>query len=134
MYLFDTDTLSNIVKKTPSSKLLKKLGNLPPDCQFTTSINVAEIYYGAHRSPHKDRIIQAFREKVFPNLNILPFDEESARFYGELKAKLEKKGISRSEPDLRIAAVALQHGLTVITGNTEHFKNIPKLKIDNWMG
>jgi tRNA(fMet)-specific endonuclease VapC len=134
MYIFDTDTLSNIVKNRPSPRFLKILINLSPEFQYTTSINSAEIYYGAHRSPNKDIILEAFEEAVFPNVTILPFDEKSAQVYGKLKAKLEKKGIVKSEPDLRIASIALQHGFILISGNIRHFQGIPRLKIENWIG
>lgn len=133
MYLFDTDTLSNIVKQKPSVQLLEKLHDLPRTLQYTSAINVGEIYYGANRSPRKDKILKAFEERVFPNVNILPFDRESGRLFGIMKADLEKRGIAISEPDLRIAAVTIQHNLILITGNTKHFKKIPGLRIENWM-
>jgi predicted nucleic acid-binding protein len=133
MYLFDTDTLSNIVKRKPSGRLLEKLEETPKAFQYTTAINVGEIYFGANRSSRKKQILKAFEEKVFPNVNILSFDEQSGRVFGLLKAEPEKGGIGCSEPDLRIAAVALQHGLTLISGNTKHFKNIPGLRIANWI-
>jgi tRNA(fMet)-specific endonuclease VapC len=133
MYLFDTDTLSNIVKQKPSQRLIEKLQHLARAVQFTTAINVGEIYYGAFRSPRKKEILKAFTESVFPNVNVLPFDSESGQVFGILKADLEKSGIGCSEPDLRIAAIAIQHRLTLITGNIKHFKRIPALKIENWM-
>jgi len=58
---------------------------------------------------------------------------ETARVYGRLRAKLEKKGIIKSEPDLRIASVAIQHKLILITGNMKHFENIPGLETENWI-
>ena len=133
MYILDTDSLSNIVKSRPSPRLLKKLRSLPSEFQYTTSINVAEIYYGAYRSPRKEKILRAFEETVFPNVTVLPFNEDSARVYGQLKAKLEKRGIIKSEPDLRIASVALQHKFILVSGNVRHFKDIPRLKIENWL-
>ncbi len=133
MYLFDTDILSNIVKAAPSSRLLAKLAAAPPDLQFTTAVNIGEIYYGASRSPHRERIIQAFEARVFPQLEILPFDEGSGKVFGVMKAALEKKGRSVGEPDLRIAAIALQHKLILITGNEKHYKNIPRLVVENWL-
>ena len=133
MYLFDTDILSNIVKRRASGLLLEKLRDLPKALQYTSAINVGEIYYGAKRSPKKERIIRAFEEDVFPNVNILPFDQQSGRVFGTLKAELENRGIGCSEPDLRIAAVTLQHNLTLVTGNTRHFKNVPGLSIENWI-
>jgi tRNA(fMet)-specific endonuclease VapC len=133
MYLFDTDTLSNVVKRKPSGRLLEKLEETPIAFQHTSAINVEEIYYGANRSSKKKQILMAFEEMVFPNVNILPFDRQSGQVFGILKAELEKRGIGCSEPDLRIAAVAIQHSLILVTGNTKHFKNIPGLRIENWI-
>jgi len=134
MYLFDTDTLSNVVKRKPSGRLLEKLEETPIAFQHTSAINVGEIYYGANRSSKKKQILKAFEEMVFPNVNILPFDRQSGQVFGILKAELEKRGIGCSEPDLRIAAVAIQHRLILITGNTRHFKDIPGLRLENWIG
>ena len=39
----------------------------------------------------------------------------------------------RFEPDLQIAAIALRHRLTVVTGNIRHFAGIPGLKVENWL-
>ncbi|HIJ54572.1 MAG TPA: type II toxin-antitoxin system VapC family toxin [Deltaproteobacteria bacterium] len=134
MYLFDTDVLSNIVKRNPSPVLLEKLGNLPKKLQFTSAINVGEIYYGANRSNRKDQIINAFKERVFPKVNIIAFDETGGKLFGKLKAELEKQSLVCSEPDLRIASIALQHDLKLITGNTKHFIKIPGLSVENWIG
>ena len=133
MYLFDTDVMSNIVKRNPSRTLLEELEKLPKKLQHTSSINIGEIYYGANRSSRRDQIITAFEERVFPLVNILCFDETSGKLFGELKAKLEKQGIVCSEPDLRIASIAIQHDLILITGNIKHIKQIPDLTIENWI-
>ena len=131
--MFDTDCLSNILKKAPSPLLIKKLESLPKDLQFTTSINVSEIYFGAYRSRNQEKILKAYEDKVFPNVNILPFDTESGKIYGRMKALLEKRGLSKSEPDLRIAAIAIQHDMILVTGNKRHFMNIPGLIIEDWI-
>jgi len=133
MYLFDTDCLSNILKKDPSPLLLKKLDVLPKDLQFTTSINISEIYFGTCRSKNQTKILAVYEDKIFPNVNILPFDTGSGKIYGRLKALLEKKGLSKSEPDLRIAAIAIQHNMILVTGNKRHFMKIPGLNVEDWI-
>ena len=133
MYLFDTDVLSRIVKAAPPRALVERLSGIPRALQFTTSINVAEIVYGACRTARRDELIRAFEGLVLPRLTVLPFDLESARVFGRLKASLEKRGLPRSEPDLRIAAIALQHGLSVVSGNVRHFEGIPGLAVENWL-
>lgn len=133
MYVFDTDSLSNVLKSRPSELLLEKLESIPRSSQFTTSINVSEIYYGAYRSQHQREIMKAYNEKVFPNVHILPFDTESGKIYGRIKALLEKKGISKSEPDLKIASITIQHNMVLISGNKRHFADIPGLHVEDWI-
>lgn len=134
MFLFDTDIISYALMKNPSSKLLDRLNNVPPDYQFTTAINVGEIVYGAYKNPSKkDYLLGRLSDKVLPNINILSFDKHSAYIYGELRAELERTGISLNEPDLRIAAIALSNKLTLITRNVKHFERIQGLNIENWL-
>lgn len=133
MYLFDTDVLSRVARAAPPRPLIERLSKVPRDLQFTTSINVAEVHYGACRVARRDALIKAYDELVFSRLTVLPFDTDSAKVYGRLKASLEKRGAPRSEPDLRIAAIALQHRLIVVTGNIRHFADIPGLSVEDWL-
>lgn len=133
MYLFDTDVLSRVVKASPPKALIERLSRIPRGLQFTSSINVAELYYGACRTGRREELIEAYEKLVFSRLTVLPFDIESARTFGRLKASLEVRGLPRSEPDLRIAAIALQHRLMIVTGNVRHFSDIPGLAVENWL-
>ena len=49
MYLLDTDILSNLLKRLPSTALIAKLASVLPEHQFTSSITLGELTYGAHR-------------------------------------------------------------------------------------
>jgi len=133
MYLFDTDVMSRAVKAAPPKALIERLSRIPRALQFTTSINAAEFFYGACRTARRDELIRAFEDLVLPRLTVLPFDLECARVFGRLKASMEVRGLPRSEPDLRIAAIALQHRLTIVTGNVRHFSDIPGLAVENWL-
>ncbi len=140
MYLFDTDFLSHLAKRRRSARLLERLAATPQAAQFTSAVNTAEIYFGIERMETREAVperraallLRFFEERVFPELSILPFDQECAPIYGRIKAELERKGQPRYESDLRIAAVALRHGLTVVTGNVRHFRGIPRLKVEDW--
>jgi predicted nucleic acid-binding protein len=137
MYLFDTDILSQLAKKRRSETLMTKLADTPLAAQFTSAVNVAEIYHGIFRLESGDgtreSLLEFFDGQVFPRLTILPFEREDARVYGRLRASLERKGRPRFEPDLQIAAIALRNRLTVVTGNVRHFAGIPGLKVENWL-
>ena len=50
----------------------------------------------------------------------------------KLRAELEKSGILIGPNDLQIAAVALRHGVTLVTYNTREFSRVPDLSIEDW--
>jgi tRNA(fMet)-specific endonuclease VapC len=133
MYLFDTDTLSHVLRRAPSPALLVRLASVAPEDQFTTAITVGEMVYGANRSPRRDDLLRQFEDRLWPTMHILPFDRAAAETYGVLRAGLEQSGTPLAESDLRIAAIALSHHLTVVTGNVRHFSRIPGLAVENWI-
>ena len=134
MYLLDTDILSNLMKRSPSSALVARVARVPPEQQFTSSITLGELVYGAHRLRERTTILMERIEDVLvPNLHVLSFDAAAARRYGEVRAKLERSGTPIGDADLRIAAIALSHHLKVVTGNERHFQRVPELEIENWL-
>ncbi len=45
---------------------------------------------------------------------------------------LKKMKIRIGKTDLRIAAIALEHGGTLVTRNLRDFQQIPNLPLENW--
>jgi tRNA(fMet)-specific endonuclease VapC len=134
MYLLDTDVLSNLMKRSPSSVLVSRVARVPPGEQFTSSITLGELVYGAHRL--RDRtaaLLERIEDTLLPNLPVLPFDTSAARRYGQLRAEMERKGTPIGDADMHIAAIALVHGLKVVTGNERHFRRVPALVVENWL-
>ncbi len=132
MYLFDTDTLSNLMKKSPPISLVNRMRSVPVREQFTSSITLGELIFGA-RKKGSSRLLAEIHRLVTSSLPILPFDADAATRYGEVRADLEAHGLRIEEPDLRIASIALVQGLTVVTGNLRHFNRVPNLPVDNWI-
>lgn len=62
----------------------------------------------------------------------LPFDDAAAERYGEIRAQLQRAGRLIGANDLLIAATALANGLTLITHNTDEFKRIEGLVVEDW--
>jgi tRNA(fMet)-specific endonuclease VapC len=62
----------------------------------------------------------------------LPFDDQGARICAEVRSQLERAGTVIGPHDLQIAAIALQHGLTLVTHNTREFSRISGLKLEDW--
>lgn len=133
-YLLDTDIVSNLMRRNPSPTLIRKVASVAPQDQQTTSITTGELVYGAHRVPEQTTALLERIDKLIPaHLPVLAFDEPAARSYGQLRATLEKAGTPIGDADLRIAAIALVHGLTVVTANVRHFERVPGLIIENWL-
>lgn len=123
MYLLDTDVLSNLMKRSPSSALIAKVARVSPEEQFTSSITLGELIYGAHRLKERtSALMEKIEDALLPNLRVLSFDIAAARRYGELRAELERLGTPIGDADVRIAAIALSHNLKVVTGNERHFR------------
>jgi tRNA(fMet)-specific endonuclease VapC len=132
MYCFDTDTLSAVIRRDPPLHLVRRLAQVPPTEQATTTINLGELLYGAAKRG-SERLTRQVREVVSTAASILPFDEQAAEVYGSLRARLESEGRRLDEPDLRIASIALSRELTVVTGNVRHFARVPDLAVENWL-
>ena len=58
-------------------------------------------------------------------------DGETAQYYGEVKNLLRAKGRPLPESDIWVAAVALQHGLILVTRDA-HFNEIADLTVVAW--
>ena len=62
----------------------------------------------------------------------LPFDDACAKKCAAVRRELERAGQTIGPHDLQIAAVALQHDLTLVTHNTREFARISGLRLEDW--
>jgi predicted nucleic acid-binding protein len=129
-YLFDTDALSEVCKRRPLAPYLAWLRGVPREEQFASVISVAEIFEGAFSVSDPAPHLRNLTERLLPAVTILPFDLAAARIFGEVAGNLRRRGVRLADPDLQIAATALAHDLTLVTGNLRHFARIPGLRID----
>jgi len=133
MYLFDTDIITNVFKKRPSEKLLRRLSGTGRRNQFISTITVSEIVYGAWKSIDPRRHLDNLEKILLPSVNILGFDAKAAYVCGSLRARLEQNGTPLALADLEVAAIAMANDLTLVSGNTRHFNRIEGLKLENWL-
>jgi len=91
----------------------------------------AELHYGALRSkdPAKtSQKVQAFLSRFVS----LPFDDAAAKAYGEIRAALAAVGQLIGPNDTLIAAIAISNDVTLVTHNTDEFRRVPSLKLEDW--
>jgi predicted nucleic acid-binding protein len=128
-YLFDTDAISEVLKRRPAASYVKWLASIPQEEQFTSAVVVGELYKGAFRSSAVARHLENVDKRVLPALTVLSYDVAAARVYGQVRAQLESAGRPLADADLQIAATAIRHDLELVTGNVKHFKRVPGLRI-----
>ena len=91
---------------------------------------LAELYYGAYRSDrprhHLDQI-----EKFLEAADVLTPDQETSHFYGKIAAQLAEEGKPIPQNDIWIAALSIQWGLPLATGD-QHFQRIKNLQVLIW--
>ncbi|MDQ2809936.1 MAG: type II toxin-antitoxin system VapC family toxin [Chloroflexota bacterium] len=70
-------------------------------------------------------------EQLRMQLLIVPLDAAAASRFDRLRVT---KGLAKvGRADLLIAAIALTYGAVLVTRNTRHFRQIPNLRIINWV-
>jgi tRNA(fMet)-specific endonuclease VapC len=132
LYLLDTDIIIYWLKNK-YAEINRKIDAVPGDCIFISSITVAELYFGAYNSSKKEENI-ALIDDLLTEINVIDFDENAGKRFGEIKAELKRKGKIICDSDLFIAAAALSNNLILVTNNESHFNRIEKLEIQNWRG
>ncbi len=131
-YMLDTDICSNVIR-THSPTLRDKF-NAHQEEMCVSSIALGELYFGAERSDgvRRRRLFDAI-QNLGARLVTLPFGEEAAAHYGQIRSELERAGKMIGSNDMLIAAHARSQGLIVVTNNGREFERVQGLRVENWM-
>ena len=129
-YLLDTHAWI-VYFKGRQSNVRARLEETPRHEITTCSVVWAELLHGAHKyenpAARRDRV-----EKVLDSLENFDFDRAAARHYAVARDALEKAGKPIGLNDLMITSIALANDLTVVTNNTDEFKRVPGLRVEDW--
>jgi tRNA(fMet)-specific endonuclease VapC len=126
-YLLDTNII--IALFASEASIINNLSQA--DEVFIPSIAIGELYYGAKKSGRSQKNLERIEEFVANN-TIIECDANTARQYGDVKNRLRIKGRPLPENDVWIAALALQHGLTLVTRDA-HFQEVENLQTVSWL-
>jgi tRNA(fMet)-specific endonuclease VapC len=132
MYVLDTNTLSELVKRQPNEGLIRQIRQQSPERLFTTSICVMELRYGACLRSDRDVFWQRVQREILSRVQILGFGPREALIAGDLLAHLKQIGRPIGLGDTFIGAVARSHGYIVVTHNLKHFQSLPHVKAEDW--
>lgn len=131
-YLLDSNTCIGWLRKN-QPQIVQRIKATPPTDIALCSIVVGELLFGVERSDPSRRVQASENLEEFQKLFLsLPFDDEAAEIYARVRADLTTRGLLIGGNDMMIAAIALAHGLTLVTHNTGEFSRIPGLQLEDW--
>ncbi len=127
--------MSEVVRPEPDPGVLSWL-NSQTTC-FLSSLTVGELQKGITTLPEgaKKRGLQVwFADKIVGEFRnrILAVDMEVALAWGQLQGELQCRGVRLPVSDGLLAATALPHRLTLVTGNTKDFASTEVKLVDPW--
>jgi tRNA(fMet)-specific endonuclease VapC len=128
--MLDTNIVSDLIRN-PQGRVAKRIAKVGEDNICTSVIVAAELRYGCAKSGSK-RLLEAV-ENLLGEISVLAFDVPADADYGGIRVKLEAGGKPIGGNDLLIAAHAHATGATIVTANTDEFKRIRGLKVENWL-
>ncbi len=130
-YLIDSDiVIDHLAEIADTSQLLEQLAPLGIRISIVTYM---ETFQGRLRSPDAEAAIAKFNA-FLRDVPVLPFSTEAARRCARLRHALALQGwrVRPRALDLMTAAIALEHGLTLVTRNTADYDDIPGLALHTW--
>lgn len=126
-YMLDTNIIVYAKNARPEI-VLKRFQQYNPGDLCISAITMAELEYGVCNSskPKQNRLALL---TFLSNIEVIPFDMEAAKVYGQIRHDLKEKGELIGANDMLIAAHAKSLGFTLITNNTREFGRVDGLKL-----
>jgi toxin FitB len=137
-WLLDTNVLSELRRPKPNRKVLSFVAAQPLENLFVSTVTMAEIRFGIElqRDGSLRATLQAWlTHKVRPMFEqrILPVSEDVIFKWRLLVEDGRKTGHTFSQPDLFIAAIAMHHGLTVVTRDVSSYAKARVPLLNPWV-
>jgi tRNA(fMet)-specific endonuclease VapC len=121
--LLDTDILSEVLKSKDAHVRERARAYLAEHGRYTLStITIMEVVKGLSRKGREDAI-EGFLA-VASGSEVLTLNEISAELAGRIYADLERLGRLIGVADVLIAAIAIHHGLMLVSGNASDYEHI----------
>lgn len=139
MIVLDTDHLSGLERSDQPGavRLRARLAHVPPAEVVTTIISYEEQMRGwmaylartrsvAHQVEAYRRLLQHLDN--YRRIPVLAFDEAAAVVFQQLRRARPRIG----SMDLKIAAIVVSRGATLLSRNLADFRQVPGLQVEDW--
>jgi tRNA(fMet)-specific endonuclease VapC len=136
LYVLDTDHLTLLQRNHRA--VITRFTALPPEVIAATVVSAMEQVRGRlaqiHRAKTAPEVVEAFARfqealTFYRTVPVLPYDETAAAHFARLRQDLQRRPGTQ---DLRIAAIALSRGATLVTRNQRDFQGIVGLQLEDW--
>lgn len=97
---------------------------------FISEITLAELKFGIENSEKPEKNRKALTD-FLTGIQILPIFH-SLDLYAKEKARLRKAGTLIDDFDLLIGVTSVSHNLIMVTNNSDHFKRIKGIDLEDW--
>ena len=136
MIVLDTNVVSELMRPTPSKRVVRWLRNHDQRELYTTSITLAEIRYVIERlaDGRRKELLRTTADDVFAAFeeDILPFDAKAAVRYATIVRRRDRVGLPIDGFDAQIAAICHSHVAELATRNLRDFRDTGINVIDPW--
>jgi tRNA(fMet)-specific endonuclease VapC len=125
-YLLDTNAAIALLNGESAILAFVRLA----DELFLPVIAIGELYFGVEKSGRPDSN-RATLQGFLQGKTVLSCDLAIAEEYGRVRGVLRKQGNPLPDNDTWIAAIALRHGLSLVTRD-KHFGHVKDLPSVTW--
>jgi tRNA(fMet)-specific endonuclease VapC len=138
IFILDTDSASLFL--AGNQKLIYRVTQEVPHV-VTTIVTVQELFNGwagrVNDPAEANNLVRIYGKlwqttEFLKTIEILTFSELANTYYQRLILEHKSLAKKRLEKDMRIAAIALSIGGTIITCNQKDFSQVPGLEIEDW--
>ena len=126
MILLDTNVISEPLKASGNQNVVDWINAQNIETLYLSTIGLAELRFGIAALPEgkrKDVLHSSLEQRVLPLFEgrILSFDIGASEAYATLRPRARATGQAIAPTDGYIAAIAMTHGLSVATRDTQPF-------------
>jgi toxin FitB len=137
-WLLDTNILSELRRPKPERKVLAFVAAQPLELLYVSSVTFAEIRFGIELVTDANRRAELndwLAHKVRPMFEqrVLAITEDIMFKWRLLIEDGRNVGHTFSQPDLMIAAIALHHGLTIVSRDVSDYQKAHTPVFSPWI-
>lgn len=129
-WMLDTNIASHVIKGD-RPEIIDRLASLPIENIVISSVTEGELLYGLAKRGYPKALSERIRQFLL-RVDVLPWDRDVARTYGDLRAAYEAKGVPLAPLDMMIAAHAVATDATLVTRDKAFARISEPLKTVSW--